>query len=174
MNTFGWNFISSRVVNSTSYIFSDFCFTCDYVCGPSRCVSIQCNNVQADALIDEKTGNVGGYVTATAVTTRTATTHEDLGKNEKTQQLEEKTVATTTTHKDNRQEQRVVTQEVKTTATVTSGDQVGRARTARSRPIRNRALSRLYDLIISPFSLNLHERIGLRLIDGPFLCLLMY
>lgn len=67
----------------------------------------------------------GAYVTATAVTTRTATTHEDLGKNAKTQQLEEKTVATTTTHNLNRQEQRVVTQEVKTTATVTSGEQVG-------------------------------------------------
>lgn len=78
---------------------------------------------QADAVIDDKTGAVGGYVTATAVTTRTATTHEDLGKNERTQQLEEKTVATTTTHNANRQEQRVVTQEVKTTATVTS-DQV--------------------------------------------------
>lgn len=60
------------------------------------------------------------------MTTRTATTHEDLGKNAKTQQLEEKTVATTTTHNLNlnRQEQRVVTQEVKTTATVTSGEQV--------------------------------------------------
>lgn len=81
---------------------------------------------QADAIIDEKTGGVGGYVTATAVTTRTATTHEDLGKNERTQQLETKTVATTTTHNKDRQEQRVVTQEVKTTATVTSGDQVGR------------------------------------------------
>lgn len=69
----------------------------------------------------------GAYVTATAVTTRTATTHEDLGKNAKTQQLEEKTVATTTTHNLNRQEQRVVTQEVKTTATVTSGEQVGAA-----------------------------------------------
>ena len=85
-------------------------------------------NNQADAIIDEKTGAVGGYVTATAVTTRTATTHEDLGKNERTQQLETKTVATTTTHNANRQEQRVVTQEVKTTATVTSGDQVGRIR----------------------------------------------
>lgn len=58
------------------------------------------------------------------MTTRTATTHEDLGKNAKTQQLEEKTVATTTTHNLARQEQRVVTQEVKTTATVTSGEQV--------------------------------------------------
>ncbi|XP_031623900.1 protein 4.1 homolog isoform X2 [Contarinia nasturtii] len=66
------------------------------------------------------------YVTATAITTRTATTHEDLGKNAKTQQLEEKTVATTTTHNLNRQEQRVVTQEVKTKATITSGEQFKR------------------------------------------------
>ncbi|XP_075169066.1 erythrocyte membrane protein band 4.1 like coracle isoform X1 [Haematobia irritans] len=68
----------------------------------------------------------GAYVTATAVTTRTATTHEDLGKKAKTEQLEEKTVATTRTHDPNKQEQRVVTQEVKTTATVTSGDQYPR------------------------------------------------
>lgn len=64
----------------------------------------------------------GAYVTATAVTTRTAHTLEDLDRNAKTQQLEEKTVATTTTH--SRQEQRVVKQEVLTTATVRSGDQV--------------------------------------------------
>lgn len=51
-------------------------------------------------------------------------TLEDLDRNAKTQQLEEKTIATTTTHNLNRQEQRVVTQEVKTTATVTSGEQV--------------------------------------------------
>jgi band 4.1-like protein 1/2/3 len=45
-----------------------------------------------------------------------------LGKNAKTQQLEEKTIATTTTHDAKGQEQRVVTltQEVK----ITSGDQV--------------------------------------------------
>ncbi|KAG4066585.1 hypothetical protein HA402_007221 [Bradysia odoriphaga] len=78
---------------------------------------------KADAPVDD---SAGAYVTATAVTTRTATTHEDIGKNAKTQQLEEKTVATTTTHNLNRQEQRVVTQEVKTTATVTSGDQFNR------------------------------------------------
>jgi hypothetical protein len=56
-----------------------------------------------------------------AVTTRTASTFEDLGKNAKTQQLEEKTVATTTTH-DAKGQERVVTltQEVK----ITSGDQV--------------------------------------------------
>lgn len=77
--------------------------------------------MQADA----PTGtDAGKFVTATAVTTRTATTHEDLGTNAKTQQLEEKTVATTTTQHGERQEQRVITQEVKTTATVTSGDQV--------------------------------------------------
>uniref|UniRef100_A0A182FVN0 Moesin/ezrin/radixin homolog 1 n=1 Tax=Anopheles albimanus TaxID=7167 RepID=A0A182FVN0_ANOAL len=70
--------------------------------------------------------DAGKFVTATAVTTRTATTHEDLGTNAKTQQLEEKTVATTTTQHGERQEQRVITQEVKTTATVTSGDQYGR------------------------------------------------
>lgn len=64
------------------------------------------------------------YVTATAITTRTATTHKDLDKKAKTEQLEEKTVSTTRTHDPSKQEQRVVTQEVKTTATVTSGDQV--------------------------------------------------
>uniref|UniRef100_A0A182J9T9 Moesin/ezrin/radixin homolog 1 n=1 Tax=Anopheles atroparvus TaxID=41427 RepID=A0A182J9T9_ANOAO len=77
---------------------------------------------------DAPTGgaDAGKFVTATAVTTRTATTHEDLGTNAKTQQLEEKTVATTTTQHGERQEQRVITQEVKTTATVTSGDQYTR------------------------------------------------
>jgi band 4.1-like protein 1/2/3 len=64
----------------------------------------------------------GSYVTATAVTTRTATTLEDLSTNAKTQQLEEKTVATTTKQIADRQEQKVITQEVKTT--VTSGEQV--------------------------------------------------
>ncbi|XP_037917599.1 protein 4.1 homolog isoform X3 [Hermetia illucens] len=78
---------------------------------------------KADAPRDDTSG---AYMTATAVTTRTATTHEDLGKNAKTEQLEEKTVATTRTHDPNRQQQRVVTQEVKTTATVTSGDQFQR------------------------------------------------
>lgn len=61
-------------------------------------------------------------MTATAVTTRTATTHEDLSTNAKTQQMEEKTVATTTKQIADRQEQKVITQEVKTT--VTSGEQV--------------------------------------------------
>lgn len=78
---------------------------------------------KADAPRDDLSG---AYVTATAVTTRTATTHEDLGKKAKTEQLEEKTVATTRTHDPTKQEQRVVTQEVKTTATVTSGDQFQR------------------------------------------------
>lgn len=63
------------------------------------------------------------FVTARAVTTRTATTHEDLGKNARTQQLEEKTVAHSLTSSATRQEQRTVTQEVKTTSTVL-GDQV--------------------------------------------------
>ncbi|XP_050296277.1 protein 4.1 homolog isoform X2 [Anthonomus grandis grandis] len=66
------------------------------------------------------------YVTARAVTTRTATTHEDLGTNAKTQQLEEKTVAHSMTSSATRQEQRTVTQEVKTTSTVVGGDQLGR------------------------------------------------
>lgn len=63
-------------------------------------------------------------MTARAVTTRTATTHEDLGTNARTQQLEEKTVAHSMTSSATRQEQRTVTQEVKTTSTVVSGDQV--------------------------------------------------
>ena len=64
------------------------------------------------------------FVTARAVTTRTATTHEDLGTNARTQQLEEKTVAHSMTSSATRQEQRTVTQEVKTTSTVVSGEQV--------------------------------------------------
>lgn len=59
-------------------------------------------------------------MTGTAVTTRTAITHEDLSTNAKTQQLEEKTVATTTKQIADRQEQKTITQEVKTT--VTSGE----------------------------------------------------
>ncbi|BET02353.1 4.1 protein C-terminal domain (CTD) [Nesidiocoris tenuis] len=62
------------------------------------------------------------YVTATAVTTRTATTHEDLGTNAKTSQVEEKTVARTTTQTGTRQEKRVVTQEVRATSTIVSAD----------------------------------------------------
>ncbi|KAF6197634.1 hypothetical protein GE061_008600, partial [Apolygus lucorum] len=62
------------------------------------------------------------YVTATAVTTRTATTTEDLGTNAKTSQVEEKTVARTTTQTGTRQEKRVVTQEVRATSTIVSAD----------------------------------------------------
>ncbi|KZC09009.1 Protein 4.1 like protein [Dufourea novaeangliae] len=62
-------------------------------------------------------------MTATAVTTRTATMHEDLEKNQKTSQVEEKTVAHTTATSATRQEQRVVTQEVRTTSHVLSGEQ---------------------------------------------------
>ncbi|KAF5283298.1 hypothetical protein FQR65_LT13977 [Abscondita terminalis] len=83
-------------------------------------VSTQVN--KADAPVDGKSP----FVTARAVTTRTATTHEDLGTNARTQQLEEKTVAHSLTSSATRQEQRTVTQEVKTTSTVVSGDQLGR------------------------------------------------
>ena len=76
---------------------------------------------KADAPIDD---GKSPFVTARAVTTRTATTHEDLGTNARTQQLEEKTVAHSMTSSATRQEQRTVTQEVKTTSTVVSGDQV--------------------------------------------------
>ncbi|XP_043464962.1 uncharacterized protein LOC122500207 isoform X3 [Leptopilina heterotoma] len=64
------------------------------------------------------------YMTATAVTTRTATMHEDLGKNKKTSQVEEKTVAHTTATSATRQEQRTMTQEVKTTSHILAGDQL--------------------------------------------------
>ncbi|CAG9863989.1 unnamed protein product [Phyllotreta striolata] len=66
------------------------------------------------------------FITARAVTTRTATTHEDLGTNARTQQLEEKTVAHSMTSSATRQEQRTVRQEVKTTSTVVSGEQLVR------------------------------------------------
>ncbi|XP_018563354.1 protein 4.1 homolog isoform X3 [Anoplophora glabripennis] len=75
---------------------------------------------KADAPTDD---GKSPFVTARAVTTRTATTHEDLGTNARTQQLEEKTVAHSMTSSATRQEQRTVTQEVKTTSTVVSGDQ---------------------------------------------------
>jgi hypothetical protein len=78
---------------------------------------------KADAPIDD---GKSPFVTARAVTTRTATTHEDLGTNARTQQLEEKTVAHSMTSSATRQEQRTVTQEVKTTSTVVGGDQLGR------------------------------------------------
>ncbi|XP_048484307.1 protein 4.1 homolog isoform X2 [Plutella xylostella] len=64
------------------------------------------------------------YVTARAVTTRTATTHHDLDTQARTQQMEEKTVAHTLTSSATRQEQRVLTQEVKTM--VTTGDKITR------------------------------------------------
>jgi ABC-type Na+ efflux pump permease subunit len=76
---------------------------------------------KADAPIDD---GKSPFVTARAVTTRTATTHEDLGTNARTQQLEEKTVAHSMTSSATRQEQRTVTQEVKTTSTVVGADQV--------------------------------------------------
>ncbi|XP_076268859.1 erythrocyte membrane protein band 4.1 like coracle isoform X2 [Rhynchophorus ferrugineus] len=85
-------------------------------------VSTQVNKADTPLTDDVKSP----YVTARAVTTRTATTHEDLGTNAKTQQLEEKTVAHSMTSSATRQEQRTVTQEVKTTSTVVSGDQLGR------------------------------------------------
>ncbi|KAK9873826.1 hypothetical protein WA026_002184 [Henosepilachna vigintioctopunctata] len=85
-------------------------------------VSTQIN--KADAPISED--GKSPFVTARAVTTRTATTHEDLGTNARTQQLEEKTVAHSMTSSATRQEQRTVTQEVKTTSTVLSADQLGR------------------------------------------------
>ncbi|XP_049817387.1 protein 4.1 homolog isoform X4 [Aethina tumida] len=84
--------------------------------------STQINKADAPLADDGKSP----FVTARAVTTRTATTHEDLGTNARTQQLEEKTVATSMTSSATRQEQRTVTQEVKTTSTVVSGDQLGR------------------------------------------------
>ncbi|XP_055383447.1 protein 4.1 homolog isoform X4 [Condylostylus longicornis] len=86
-------------------------------------VTISTQEHKADPARDDTKAS-GAFITATAVTTRTATTHEDLGKKAKTEQLEEKTVATTRTRDPldpRKQEQRVVTQEVKTTATVTSG-----------------------------------------------------
>ncbi|GBP69379.1 Protein 4.1 homolog [Eumeta japonica] len=69
-------------------------------------------------------GGKSPYVTARAVTTRTATTHHDLDTKARTQQMEEKTVAHTLTSSATRQEQRVVTQQV--TTTVTTGDQLAR------------------------------------------------
>ncbi|KAL3286911.1 hypothetical protein HHI36_001396 [Cryptolaemus montrouzieri] len=85
-------------------------------------VSTQINKADAPISDDGKSP----FVTARAVTTRTATTHEDLGTNARTQQLEEKTVAHSMTSSATRQEQRTVTQEVKTTSTVLSADQLGR------------------------------------------------
>jgi len=56
------------------------------------------------------------HMTATAVTTRTAMTTEDLGTNAKTSQVEEKTVARTTRTSATSQEQRVVTQQMMATS----------------------------------------------------------
>ncbi|KAL5288654.1 EPB41L2 family protein [Megaselia abdita] len=86
-------------------------------------VTISTQEHKADASGNDTSG---AYLQATAVTTRTATTHEDLGKKARTEQLEEKTVGTTRTYDPSKQEQRVVTQEVKTTVTATSGDQYTR------------------------------------------------
>jgi len=77
-------------------------------------VSTQHNKAEG---LDTSTGRPP-YVKATAVTTRTATTHQDLEKNSKTSQVEEKTVAHTTTTSGTRQEQRTVTQEVISTSTI--------------------------------------------------------
>lgn len=77
-------------------------------------VSTQHNKAEG---LDTATGRPP-YVKATAVTTRTATTHQDLEKNSKTSQVEEKTVAHTTTTSGTRQEQRTVTQEVISTSTI--------------------------------------------------------
>lgn len=63
------------------------------------------------------------YVTARAVTTRTATINEDE-QGQRTQQLTEETVASSLTTSARRQEQRTVTQQVTTTSTVLSGEQV--------------------------------------------------
>ncbi|KAL4092197.1 hypothetical protein QTP88_026738 [Uroleucon formosanum] len=79
-------------------------------------VTVSTHHNKAEGL-DTATGRPP-YVKATAVTTRTATTHQDLEKNSKTSQVEEKTVAHTTTTSGTRQEQRTVTQEVISTSTI--------------------------------------------------------
>ncbi|PBC29894.1 hypothetical protein APICC_01799 [Apis cerana cerana] len=88
----------------------------------NKLLSIACSK----CVINAETSDDGRapYMTATAVTTRTATMHEDLEKNQKTSQVEEKTVAHTTATSATRQEQRVVTQEVRTTSHVLSGEQL--------------------------------------------------
>ncbi|XP_075221346.1 erythrocyte membrane protein band 4.1 like coracle isoform X2 [Lycorma delicatula] len=86
-------------------------------------VTLSTHTSKAEGL-EDSTGR-SPYVTATAVTTRTATTHEDLETNAKTSQVEEKTVARSTTTSATRQEQRVVTQEVRATSTIVSGDNQG-------------------------------------------------
>ncbi|VVC27853.1 Hypothetical protein CINCED_3A009709 [Cinara cedri] len=82
-------------------------------------VSTQHNKAEGlDTTTTTATPSRPPYVKATAVTTRTATTHQDLEKNSKTSQVEEKTVAHTTTTSGTRQEQRTVTQEVISTSTI--------------------------------------------------------
>ncbi|XP_025424851.1 protein 4.1 homolog isoform X2 [Sipha flava] len=82
-------------------------------------VSTQHNKAEGlDTTAPTTTSGRPPYVKATAVTTRTATTHQDLEKNSKTSQVEEKTVAHTTTTSGTRQEQRTVTQEVISTSTI--------------------------------------------------------
>uniref|UniRef100_A0A0C9RCK9 Moesin/ezrin/radixin homolog 1 n=1 Tax=Fopius arisanus TaxID=64838 RepID=A0A0C9RCK9_9HYME len=92
----------------------------DLTPGGTGQVTVNTQVNKADAQDDGRTP----YMTATAVTTRTATMHEDLEKNQKTSQVEEKTVAHTTATSATRQEQRVVTQEVKTTSHVLTGEQL--------------------------------------------------
>ncbi|KAF3423734.1 hypothetical protein E2986_09349 [Frieseomelitta varia] len=86
-----------------------------------KCIDISSMNLRIAETSDD---GRAPYMTATAVTTRTATMHEDLEKNQKTSQVEEKTVAHTTATSATRQEQRVVTQEVRTTSHVLSGEQL--------------------------------------------------
>ncbi|KAI5699737.1 hypothetical protein M8J75_007812 [Diaphorina citri] len=69
-------------------------------------------------------GSRSPFVTATAITTRTATTHQDLETKAKTSQVEEKTVAHTTTTSGLRQEQRTVTQEVRATSTILADNNI--------------------------------------------------
>ncbi|KAM0727655.1 Protein 4.1-like protein [Formica fusca] len=92
----------------------------DLTPGGTGQVTVSTHVNKAEASDDGRTP----YMTATAVTTRTAMMHEDLEKNQKTSQVEEKTVAHTTATSATRQEQRVVTQEVRTTSHVLSGEQL--------------------------------------------------
>ncbi|XP_011498610.1 PREDICTED: uncharacterized protein LOC105362813 isoform X3 [Ceratosolen solmsi marchali] len=92
----------------------------DLTPGGTGQVTVSTHTNKAEAPTDGTTP----YISATAVTTRTATMHEDLEKNQKTSQVEEKTVAHTTATSATRQEQRTVTQEVRTTSHVLSGEQL--------------------------------------------------
>ncbi|XP_014219243.1 mesocentin isoform X2 [Copidosoma floridanum] len=92
----------------------------DLTPGGSGQVTVSTHTNKAEAPND----GTAPYISATAVTTRTATMHEDLEKNQKTSQVEEKTVAHTTATSATRQEQRTVTQEVRTTSHVLSGEQL--------------------------------------------------